>query len=170
MQQMCEKRRKIADIFHISICYFTGIVLLLPNRFRSCQTQKFVRRQSQGNPHFLTCPIYENTTVCLLWTDTKHSDGAMPLLKEHNLKEFLRRFKQFHILTQRFCKIHFNSILPFELSPIWLHLLSLNSKVYGFLPMRLMSASSIHRDINTLNLLGYCYNFRKNKILCPKSI
>ena len=130
MQQMRVKKiRKITDIFHIFICEVTGIVLLLPYRFRSCQTQNFVRRQSRGNPHFLTCLIYENMTVCLLMTDTKYSDSAMLHLQKYNLKEFLSKFKQFHILTQRFSKISFNSILPFDLSPIWLIPLSLNNKV-----------------------------------------
>ena len=50
----CEEIRKITDIFHILICYVTGIVRLLPYRLRSYQTQKFVRRQSRGNPYFLT--------------------------------------------------------------------------------------------------------------------
>jgi len=150
----CEKMRKITDIFHVFVCYVTRIVLLLPYRFRSCQTQKFMRRQSRGNPHFLTCLIYENMTVCLLWTDTKYSDGAMQLLKKHNLKESLNRFKQSDILTQRFSKIYFNSILPRELFPILLLPLSLDNKVYGLLPVRLMSSSSIHRDMNTLNPLA----------------
>jgi hypothetical protein len=150
----CEKIWKITDIFHIFICYVTGIVLLLPYRFRSCQTQKFVSYQSRGNPHFLTCLIYENVTTCLLWADTKYYDGAMPHLKKQNLKTFLSRFKHFHILTQRFSKIHFKSIPPFELSQIWLLLLRLNKKVYIFLPMCYISASSIHRYTNTLKLLG----------------
>jgi len=41
---VCEEIRKITDIFHVFICCVTGIVLLLPYRFRSCQTQRFIRR------------------------------------------------------------------------------------------------------------------------------
>jgi hypothetical protein len=82
-----EKIRKQTYILHVFICYVTGIVLLLPYRFRSCLKQKSVRRQFRRISHFLTCFIYKNMTVCLLWTDTNYSDGAVPHLKKHNLKK-----------------------------------------------------------------------------------
>jgi hypothetical protein len=82
----CKKIRKITYIFHIFISYVTGIFLLLPYRLRSCQTHRSVRCQSRANPHFLTCLTYDNMTVCLLWTDTKYSECAMPHLKKHSRK------------------------------------------------------------------------------------